>query len=483
MADRTLAGLRTTVFDLLDWAPTQSDEAVRRANSAINDCLQDFVTSHPLAFSEVGGIIQLYADLTPTVTGDAVSVHPDDAWVLQRDVLETVPDVTNWNVQGKWDARTIWIEDADGNWQKRQIRTVWRDGDQAYLTLLTPWTNRTDSGMRYILSNDTYWLPGDVLNMRAAQQIRGQYMPPIRFLDTEMAESFGFNVIPALVGPTNYITTAYRRPSYQMTPIPRTAPTTADAGVWVGPQAKGRFQYACTLCWGRRSIQELEPTPETAASAGASTEREEPLFESPPSPVSVVVSNTALATGFWITCPNINLILGFNDAATPRYHRTGLYYRIYRKRITAASGNYDIDDRYYHIGDVDTSGGSTTFQDDGSYVPDVFRPLRTNYNYTGLQFTPRPSQDITIDLRYRRKPDPLVDDQDVPEMSDSIAKAVAYKAAMQIAMWSRDVDRAAFARQLYESMINGELRQYAVRPVTQPTYRRPARVRGSGWGV
>jgi hypothetical protein len=177
-----LKDIRTAVFSQADWAPTQSEDAVTRANDFINRAYFQLAQEAPFLFFENRTSFATIADETSaadsevggvTIT-DTLHVLNTDPWVLRRDINSATGPVavtgyTAWDITGRWRGRTIRLEDSTGRVHHHKIRDVWINLVAGYeqITLLRPWHNLTDTGIKWRIYTEDYYLPDDVIEVNS----------------------------------------------------------------------------------------------------------------------------------------------------------------------------------------------------------------------------------------------------------------------------------------------------------------------------
>ena len=391
-------------------------------------------------------------DAVPTLTDtDTVSVLATDAWVLQQDLDSSVADRLIWNSGRNWSGRTISMEDADGRWHDFRIREVWTTPSappvygRSYMTLEKPWpTAVLPTGMKYRIQTSEMALPDDTIEIRSMTLKRNQLDYPLSVIGQDRAEYASLNMADRLQS-QGVPRWCFRR-EYQVLQAPTFDPVSTSTHLlpfWTGPEPRGKFQYLFTYVWGQREIwyttpgplEQTQPQPITTPDTTSS--RVEAYWESGPSEVTTATEVLTYVSqqittyhGIDITLPNIDFMLGFDDdnnAAPfmPRYHKSGIKKRIYRRRLTdagdrvAAGVRVESPDNYFFLDEVD--GHVINYTDDGTITPDYNRPFREIHGYQTLRFTPVPDKTYAVEMRCVRTPRKLVDDKDVPRIhSDAI---------------------------------------------------------------
>lgn len=495
-----LKTIRDRVFQRLDWSPNQSSDAKTRVDNTINDALRALALDAPFAFPERVFRLATQPDFySPDdgLTGDGVSLYSasgstlDDAWVLERNVVLPVASASApeaWDVSGRWDGRWIEIKHND-TWYRAQIREVWREevntpppivtllGYQEYISLTRPLVldrgATFDLQAEYRIYTPYYYLPEDVADVSSVKLYEENNRTPLRWATRLEAEDRGFMDRPSVVT-TGEPDMVWEGPA-QTLRAPTLAPTTANsASTWSGDEPGGVFQYCYTYCWGVRDeeVQEHGPggrdgeadsafvTAGVVVNAGYRV-----LWESPPSPVSNAVGHTVThgSAGVDVTTPNIAHMLGFGDNTTKRYGRTGLFKRIYRKRLsvdTAGGGTTEIEapDTFFLIASNDDT--DTVFVDRGLIPPDLNHPLRPQNAFPSLAFHPRPDQRYVIDVRATARLNELTDDYDQLGIHDAFEEAVIEWVLSKVLAMTDDPVGARQSEVRYEQVIKKLARRF-----------------------
>ena len=486
-------------------------------------------------------ITDIIDDITPSPIRNAwvmqrtqsVGTPGYDAWKIDRswdgrviEIIETDGTIHRNRI------RTIWAEE----------RVQKGDSDQKYrLSLLQPWDiDRYGTGpFTYRIYSDLYYLSDDMIQLKSARLWQASYNWPLTVLGQDEAEqrSLADRRTEIAAGMPRAM---FRRGHFQM-PGPKVAPSVelyAEYGQqaelrWMGPEPPGKFDYVITYTWGKRDTDFKNVTigqwednnsfdwkdDDNLSNQilnnlyGSSRDRfREPLWESAPSPVSASVqhastgySNGALPA-IKITLPNIEYMQGFmlRGSGFERYNhdKSGWHVRIYRRRYTedytyynnTASGignaggdvvsslrKLDLSEKYYLLAEVriDSINGGV-FTDNGSYLPDVHRPLRDIHGYQTLQLFPKPDERYEVDIRCIKRPQKLVDDTDVPRVHAEASDVLVHKTLMFLYEHQGNPSMAEFARVRYQENLEQLKKRYAdLRPPQEPTIRRMSRARAS----
>tara|TARA_R110000824_G_scaffold384326_1_gene578250 strand:+ start:447 stop:2009 length:1563 start_codon:yes stop_codon:yes gene_type:complete len=452
------------MFSQADWAPKQSADAKTRANEFINRAYFQLTQEAPFLFFEkrVGFATindetpdtTAIRDLAPASAADTVSVVGTDPWVIKRDLPSTTGGMDLWDTTGRWGGRMIMITDAAGVKHRRMIRGIWTStgagSNHQYISLYKPWNNLTDALMDWRIYSEDYYLPDNVIEVNSIRLFKQNQNWPLNIIGQMEAEKLSFGDSPASV--VGGLPRAAFRRYHRQIESPTKAPTfvLGGANTWIGPEPAGEFEYCFTYAWGYRDgdFRDFGPAGPYSA-AQTSPSRDEPLWESAPSPIlSATTSNRAEdpvvynGAAINITTPDIDYMQGFGRAADVRYHHGGWRKRIYRRRITVDAINYsgggglpnqmggaveqETPDAFVLLADVE--GFTTIFVDNGQLLPDYHRRLRDVHGYESVRFYPRPNDRYQVEVRCLLRPDELKDDQDVPEIHPDGIDVLLYRA-------------------------------------------------------
>lgn len=476
--DYSRKGIRDRVYAKLDWAANDSPEQNARLDLKINEAIKTVSKVMPSQSWERESHFTLPVNFQP-IASDTVSVNANDAWVIVRDNPST-GDYEPWDDDRHWDGRWILIKDSNDVWQRRQIRTVWSVGDQQYLSLVTPWPNRSDEEMAYYIDlNSRTYLDGDVQQIRDVRIVQPIVTYPVVVVPPERQDACWNGSPPGTPTANGPATVALRTPASLPAP-PLTPDPSLTGSNTIGDNTKGTFQYVFTLCWGLRETNLIEPGPAMETTQGPSIEREFPLFESPPSPESEEINNYVAPDYkiIRIQVPDYEHALGFSNVGSPREGRTGFYIRIYRKWVGNTT-SIPVPEAYYLLDEVSADGAF--YDDDGTRLVDLGRPLRPNMSYTGVSFSPASTQETTLAMRYLMRTRELTSDTDVLDISSDAIDLVVLEAAALLAgsLGRRDEMRdirAEFERLRGGVAAQNETQYSANKPI------RKARVTTGGWG-
>lgn len=501
-----LLDIRTRVFAELDWAPSQSPDAITRYNNFINRAYAIMAQEVPFLFFEDTVRFATLPDfkgqtgLTAAALDDTVQVNGADPWVLDRALPNSTAGLTLWDESGYWDSRMIELSAPDGRIHRHRIRDIWTDDTgtpRQHISLYRPWHNTTDTGITYRIYNHTYSLPDDVIEVRSLRLAESNQNWPLDIVGEMDAEQFSFDDLPSTVA-SGIPRTAFRRGHFSL-PAPTEAPTAVAGELpgfpWQGPEPAGQFSYCYTYVWGYRDdeIQNFGPSGSILTSTSAFPE---PRWESPPSPVSPAITaangsgGAATAANVRVTMPNFGFMQGFGRNGTVRYQHAGFRKRIYRRRHTVESANYatpplvtidaggtqiETPDAYFLIAEVED--WVLNWDDDGLQSPDYHRRLRPVHGYQTVAFHPRPDKRYELDCRCLRKPPRLEDDADAPRLHEEIAETLLISRTLVFAYEALgDPARAQLAMARYEGELADVRKRYGtLRPSSRGVVTRFAR--------
>lgn len=555
----SLQGLREAVFLRTDTGPNPSYNIVLAANHFVNMAVQQVAMECPYAFHESAIRMATQAEVSSYDTTDTitlVSVDPEtpgsiaNRYVFKRDVSEAIAGAVDpsyqWPIDRQLDGAYIQITDGDNVIHTNQIRSVWitdplTTSNYAYISLVNPFYPRrpeataegtSDYGpFTYRIFHPFLWLPDDVVQLKS-MRIMGESAPSaLEVLSQEAAEEIGINDYNYTSSSDGLPRWAYRRGHFQLQP-PATAPVVAASATlpWRGPEPFGSFKYVYTYCIGKRDwdydaggranqfdgddFSQVQSFTETNTFTDFYRQRHrEPLFESAPSPESESItladpgSGTA-ATAIEVQVPHINYQMGWwwqgkttspapdTDIASVGDGQSGVYIRIYRKRLSTTIGDgytslgntvagtrvtalnmLDLHDSYYLLGEFRADGNEAVFGDRGEIVPDHSRRLRNVHGYQALRLHPTPNARYEIEARVLRRPQLLVSDTDVPNVQPIAIKAIVDLATSYMLERMKDPIGANRNLAMYKEAIQVITRRYAdMRPASSPTRRRPARL-------
>jgi hypothetical protein len=483
-----LTEIRTRVFEELDWEPSQSTTVKARVDRMINRALEQMVLDAPYLFEEEW-LLTTQPDFTPTVAGDTISVNGSDPWVFSRDIT-TYTTAKKWDTDRTWDGRMIKITDSDGVEHFRRIRHVWEVTNPfgivtQYLSIDIPWVDTTSSNLKYHIYTDAYYYGKRFAEVDTVRLHVAGDTTPLEWMTTNEVENYAGRDLPGTYPTSTNPRVAYPLPAMELL-TPNTAPTLTapEQGTWAGPRLAGKFQYVYTYVWGLRDEDQARRGP--TLSTSSATRRHTTLWESAPSPVSAEVTRTNSQAPIIVNMPNIDFELGFFNgaAAPPRNAKTGIYKRIYVKRLTedttsppsGAPNRHDIRDQYYLIAEV--SGDTNTYTDNGSDIPDLYTPVRDDTRYQGFGLYPRPSTEIEVKVRGVVHPDKLVSDNDTPKLPGLAIEALVHRVMVMMLTREKNYNGSELAKRRYgELMDKCNARYGAGTSASEPVRKRLARAK------
>lgn len=468
-----LKDIRQAITRQMDYQPKTSTEFQVRINEQINRALRRMATNYPGVYFDDVRTLQVGPDHAPaSKTADVLQVA-DSPYVLRATLLTTDPDALAWQEDRSWDGRTLFLYDPDTKrWHSRVAREVWEEANIRYVSLDHPWTGKTTE-IQYRFRTHMVTLPEDMVRIKSLTINRQHREAPLRGVGQQEAEYATFLSYPTQLSvgiPSKYIRQAATRMQ-----APAFVPTTAevDPSTWVGPEPEGTFEYCFTI-----SVGENEPStqrnPVSAAATTVTPGRYDPYVESPPSEATSVTASNG--KHIRVNLPNLELSEGFG-VGTLRAGRSGYRKRIYRRRVTDASGTLNFQSRWYLIAEVD--GATTTWDDDGSMVPDTRRELGDNSVLEHLALYPTPNESYTVRLRATFRPKELIDETDTPPLDEEAVEALILL-GLALAYEAAGNPSAATAKMVeYENYLDNIKRNKSDgRPASQLGRRRPARAKG-----
>lgn len=480
--------IRTAVLRGLGLGKTAHAELKDSADDSINQAIAIMAYETPYLFHLVNEyLIQLEPTVYPKDSTDTLVMDRLDTgfagaaanpWVL-RSSLPAISTNTPWNIQRLWDGRTIWLKNlakTGAIWFKAVIRTIWVDNDNfANISLMSP-LNTDFTGITgtfdWRIVTETYNLPPEIASIDNALITDGTSLGmPLTFLsEVEASQQFlNQNAVPVASGISfpwqiSHVNT-------NKLPAPAQAPAitlvNTDSQHWRGPEPHGKFEYCVTYGHGKvNPVNNLtgvagwneypyppavvDTTMSTATNTGARFR--DFRIESSPSPIAPAVTMVAQQdtriSAALITVPNIEYAQGFMLTGTGQLgafdransNESGVWVRIWRKRITADFTSYtalsaaphlgqfvtgltrlDFDTAFHLLAEIridPTNGGQ--FLDDGHILPDYGKRLSFNTIYPALRFYTYPASQYYVMLKGKTNPPRLVDDYDTLPIDDGV---------------------------------------------------------------
>ena len=456
---------------------------------------------------------------------------------------------TIWKTDRSWDGRMIEITTADGTKIRNQIRSIWRETDgityRYAFTLVTPWDTNTYgdgtatidnfAGFKYRIFTEAYPLPDDVIQLKSACFRDEDINYPLDVFGQEEAAQF------QLKGPPSQVASGIPRVVYREKHVHMRGPSVPpvasldtkgnDTVYWKGPEPGGSFEYKVTYSWGKRDVefqlpglaltsgfaQPVQQKDTTTYPSSSDTNRANttddrfraPRFESPSSPASNTVELVPAGPttpAIKISLPNIAYALGYLNASGSSLSRqslnqSGVYIRIYRKRLTTNFDRYDETDPvlaprpatglstsqldaaqdYFLLAELraDSVNGGVWY-DKGDVLPDYNCRLREIHGYQTMAFYPKPDKRYVVDIRAVVRPQPLIDEQDSPLLH---AEAMSVLIEKAMALFYENLGQFQLSQlctQKYrEALLTLSKRYGDLRPPNTPVLRRMTRAQSS----
>lgn len=486
-----LAGIRAAIFAQADWAPSNSPVAKDRVDEFINRAYFRMAEEAPFLFFESEIRMPIDPDVNKASSTDllrvASSLGVADAWVLETELTNGAPGSTSWNSDRLWDGRTIQLYDSDDDrWIKYTIREVWLEGDRYRISLNRPWKNTTDTGIDWYIETHEFNIPQDAIEVRSLTLRRSTAIWPLSILGQDSAEWASLANSGRIVS-SGLPRWAFRR-EHKSLRAPTFDPVASTTQIWTGPEPTGKFEYRFTYVWGKQEIWFHNPGPQTQTTQTATDSRYQPYLESPPSPKTAQIDNTAdIGGGVYnaieMTLPNIDFMLGFGLATMPRLNRSGIKKRVYRRRISEgptpgvpAGRSIEQPDDFFLLAEID--GHITSFLDDGSITPDYGVPLQPIHGYQTVRLWPTPDKNYTVEVRCVRRPKALTDEQDYPLLHEDAIDCLITKALAYLYESQGNAAMAQYSLTGYQENLYALGKRYGdLRSKSRPRRKRPARVR------
>ena len=458
------ADIRQAIFDQIDWQPDTSEQLEEKLNRFINRGYLQLALEAPFLFFEdkvsfrtqptissksaiandrvtqstnveTDGIVWTR---TYAVSGDRVPSGAD-AEIVQWDPEKSAHGAVGLQLGHPFEGRTIEITDSTGRVHRRKIRSIrWTEEVNVhtdYIVLDQPLDLKTDAklaseytSLTYRIVTPSYYLPADLIEVRSIRIWDEAHRDPVHLVYTEEAEEQWWDDIQGS-NAAGCPRKAFRTDFFQL-PAPTFKPkVTIETGTWDTtfgqPQLAG-YEVFYTTCWG--SLDPLDGI--AAGQAGTPTYHRRPKFESAPSPISdrVVVKNTDEVVK--IVTPDIGAAYGFTPETTTydEYYRSGYWKRFYIRRTdqegdSVGARNQDTEGFYYFDRDP-AHDGVQYYKGD---LINLSEPYTDTHGYSGIQLSPLPDAEYTVDVRCLRKPQPLVEDQSVPKIPPEAISILLHK--------------------------------------------------------
>ena len=439
------ADIRQAIFDQVDWQPDTSTTLLDRLDRFIDRAYQQLAIETPYLFFEDRVSFATQSDVkNSSAATDLVRVEGGgDRWVLSRP--RGISGVDNWTIDGTWDGRVIEVKDPSGQWHRRIAREFWEDVGAAllFVSIDRPWRNALDTSMEYRITTPRYFLPADVISVNSVRLWDPTRRSPLALTYTETAELYSFDDIRAGTNASGTPTRAFRQGHWGIQ-APTKAPSVANFGSWpAGGDATGEFDYCFTYVWGRRDAEYV-----------LSTGVDEALWESGPSPISDKITATETAgEAVQVTLPDVDWMLNFNNTGTARAGRSGLRKRIYRRRYSATTSHTDIESPKVFELLAEVDGAVTLYGDVGATLTDIQRRLKTVHGYHTMQIAPLPDARYDVDVRCVRRPQPLDNDSDTPNVHPEAVDVLIYKILILFYEAMGNPDMSARSQSMYNERL------------------------------
>lgn len=407
-----LGEIRQKVADLRSRHIAGNTFANEFKRSVITPALKQLASEVPEAFIPDEEVIVVYQDYTSTGMNRTISATKDE-FVLDLGTA-ALPGATPIVVNGTWDA-IYHLEVTDsttGQLIRRRCREFFIEPStgHAMVSIDRPWRNNTDTGLDFRLYQPYFYTRDDVTALvdgrvyDSTQQVL--FTVPAGAMRVFQQEDFNGTV----TGRPERLS----RWGHEQIPAPNRPPVgSVTENVWLGPEPPGTFKYRYTYVWGRKDSDLKAP--------GGFYD---PMLESSPSPeTSAVVVPSAAASAEVTGLVNIDYVQGFDPEPAVSYFRnghSGWRKRIYRARsaVVAAPGfknNIEYpEDVYFFLDEVE--GTTTSYLDRGEKTPDYSRRMPESHGYFRWALHPHQNDNYTVDFRVYRRPLPLLNDNDAPQV-------------------------------------------------------------------
>jgi hypothetical protein len=413
-----LGEARSKVADLrarhIDSDATYID-AFRR--SVVAPALKQLASDVPEAFIPDEEVVVVYEDYTHESLGRTLAATTD-ALVLSLGLV-ALPGGAAIETNGTWDGiyHLEITHPVTGEIVRRRCREFFTASDPLfgstyYVSIDRPWRNSSDTGLKFRLYQPYFYTRDDVTEIVDGRVFDANRQPifpvPAGLVRLIAQEDYNGTV----TGPPRRLS----RWGHEQIPAPNkrpvaTAPNQDPPVPWLGPEPPGSFVYCVTYRWGRRDRDLRAP--------GGSFD---PMLESSPGPKSATVVMPSASNAVVVTnLANIDYVQGFDPVpAQLRNGHSGWSTRIYRARlaIVTTPGMVNAveapEDVFFFLDEVD--GIVTSYTDNGSVTPDYNRRLPESHGYFKWVLHPHPTERTTVDLRVYRRPLPLLDDSDAPQV-------------------------------------------------------------------
>lgn len=426
-----LGTLLQTAGDLCDNSPNQSPTALATHKRFANAAISELVSKAPYMFRSDERRYNVPQSLSP-LSGETMEID-SDAWVLHLDTTDATA-IAQWRLDGTHATQAIYLRGASGAKVKRIIQGVALIGGEIYVSITQPWHNTTDTGLTWEVVTEDFYLPKDLKSIEAVRltDASSSWYRDIQLIgDNEGRKN--------LTGTINRVGSSNPWQAYPggdihiPTPAAPTAALSADASAFASYPVS-TFEYTLTLAWGSRP--EGMPRPAQAASTSA---RLTPLIESEPSQ-PVTATPVASTSKVVLTLPDIAMHVASSTGTRSNPDLVGYYLCVYR----AVEGEQP---KLWRT----VPAGTTTVDDDGSYIPDYFRPLPRDGGARSLTFDAIPADAIIVDGVW--VPPRVVHDSDSLMVDDTGGRALVELTAERIHLKLNNTQAAAGARVRFLAII------------------------------
>lgn len=424
-----LGDILNTVGDICDLNPTQSPTARARFLRFINLGLSDLLVDAPYLFRANQRRFAVPASLSPTAA-EAFDID-SDPWLLKLDST-TAAVIDRWRFDDTHCTQAIYLTDSAGTKRRRIIQGVAKIGVEMFVTITEPWPNTTDTGLKWEVTTEDFYLPKDLEGITA-----------LRLADAENTWYRDIELIGEFDGRatnnglfTGNPWTAYPGGDFNIPSlgVPMTNVSSVASGAFT-IDLPGTHQYVYTVSWGRRP--EAMGRPSTVSGV---TARYQPLIESPPSAVLEVVSTVNNQNT--ITIPDIRIQFAQQSGTKSHFSLVAYKVNIYK----AVKGR-----RFLLWETIDA--GTVTAVDNGSTIPDFYTPLPRAPGCRSLTFDAIPAEQIIIDGTWAAPE--LYEDQDEPGLDSSGVRALIELTVERVQRKLNNATGAAQARARYQTILRG----------------------------
>jgi hypothetical protein len=398
------------------------------------------------------------------VATDRLEVLGTDAKILFRGST-AAPGIAPWVLDGTWDGRWLEIQDPGGVIRRVQTREWWIDSGPPTthrVSLVEPWPNTTDIGMQYRVYTPEYHLPADAVEIKSARLFADSNYRLRVMSQQEAEEGQLIDFRGRAVGRPEII---FKGQKFQLdAPTLPPAIQQDDKDLWIGPDPAGTFDYCFTYCWGRIDSFDL------SALRGFL----EPRWESAPSPISPEATCITGSAAPVVILPNIDFELGFGAGA--RATRSGIYKRLYaRRKAVEPSPTQIIEAPGVFMLLAEVGGEVTAVPHNGSVLLDYLRRLKAVHGYNSVRFYPQVDARYEVDCRLQYRPNPLVNKQDAPRISEDGVDALVQKTLSFFYEYDGKPELAQMAEMRYKDMMATLTKRYGTIDYGMVS-KRPARV-------